>query len=47
VLELLLQAHHERSGRVIEGAGHWVQYERASKTNHALLSFLHDANGYE
>lgn len=40
VLELLLQAHPERSGRVIEGAGHWVQYERAQDTNEALLAFL-------
>ena len=36
----LLTGHPERKGRVVDGAGHWVQYEKAGETNEALLSFL-------
>jgi pimeloyl-ACP methyl ester carboxylesterase len=29
-----------REGVVIDGAGHWVQYERAAEVNARLLKFL-------
>jgi pimeloyl-ACP methyl ester carboxylesterase len=29
-----------REGLVIDGAGHWVQYERAAETNTRLLKFF-------
>ncbi|MGI4777099.1 MAG: alpha/beta fold hydrolase [Janthinobacterium lividum] len=44
VVEGLLEGHPERRARVIEGAGHWVQYERAEETNDALLGFLKKEN---
>ena len=40
LVEALLAEHSERQGQVIDGAGHWVQYERAAKTNALLLEFL-------
>ena len=39
VLKLLLD-RPERRGKVIDGAGHWVQYERAGRTNETVLEFL-------
>ena len=33
----LTAGHPQREGAVIDGAGHWVQYERAAQVN-ALLS---------
>ena len=36
----LLAGHADRQGCVIDGAGHWVQYERAARTNEELLRFL-------
>ena len=41
----LLAGHPEREGRVVGGAGHWVQYERAGETNEVLLGFLR--HGYQ
>lgn len=36
----LVAGHPERKGVVIDGAGHWAQFERADAFNAALLSFL-------
>jgi pimeloyl-ACP methyl ester carboxylesterase len=36
----LVAGHPLREGVVIDGAGHWVQFERASEFNSALLRFL-------
>ena len=38
----LLDGHPGRQGRVIDAAGHWVQYERADETNEVLLRFLRE-----
>ena len=35
----LTRSHPNRQGLVVEGAGHWVQYERAGEINAALLRF--------
>jgi len=35
----LTRGHPNREGVVIDGAGHWVQYERADEVNAALLRF--------
>ncbi len=40
LVRALLADHPERTGTVVEGAGHWVQYERSGPTNEALLAFL-------
>lgn len=36
----LAAGHPEREGTVVEGAGHWVQFERADAFNARLLRFL-------
>ena len=36
----LVEGHPLREGVVIDGAGHWVQFERADQVNAALLGFL-------
>lgn len=36
----LTDGHPQRRGLVIDGAGHWVQYERAGETNRWLKDFL-------
>ena len=36
----LTDGHPQRRGVVIDGAGHWVQYERADETNRAMREFL-------
>lgn len=36
----LTAGHPLRQGAVIEGGGHWVQYERAAQTHARLLDFL-------
>ena len=36
----LTDGHPLRQGAVIDGAGHWVQYERAGQTHERLLRFL-------
>lgn len=36
----LTDAHSQRSGAVVDGAGHWVQYERADEINRLLVDFL-------
>ncbi|MGJ7488424.1 alpha/beta fold hydrolase [Variovorax sp. LT2P21] len=36
----LTGGHPQRRGTVIDGAGHWVQYERADETNRWLGDFL-------
>ena len=36
----LAAGHPEREGAVVEGAGHWVQFERADAFNARLLRFL-------
>jgi pimeloyl-ACP methyl ester carboxylesterase len=36
----LVAGHPNRRGVVIEGAGHWAQYERADAVNASLLEFL-------
>lgn len=36
----LTGGHPQRRGIVIDGAGHWVQYERADETNRAMREFL-------
>ena len=40
IIEHLTRGHPLRSGRIIEGAGHWAQYERADEVNDALLGWL-------
>jgi pimeloyl-ACP methyl ester carboxylesterase len=30
---------------IIEGAGHWVQQERADEVNAALIGFLRESSG--
>ena len=36
----LAGGHPQRRGVVVDGAGHWVQYERAAETNRLLVDFL-------
>jgi pimeloyl-ACP methyl ester carboxylesterase len=36
----LTAGHPQRHGVVVDGAGHWVQYERADETNRLLIDFL-------
>ncbi|MBW8714480.1 MAG: alpha/beta hydrolase, partial [Variovorax paradoxus] len=36
----LTAGHPQREGVVIDGAGHWAQYERADEFNRLLLRFL-------
>ena len=36
----LVAGHPQREGLVIDGAGHWVQFERADEVNAALIRFL-------
>jgi pimeloyl-ACP methyl ester carboxylesterase len=36
----LLEGHPNREGFVVDGAGHWVQYERAEVVNARLLAFF-------
>ena len=38
----LAQLDDHRGNLLIEGAGHWIQQERASEVNAALLGFLGD-----
>lgn len=40
VVAQLAAGHPGREGVVIEGAGHWAQFERADEVNAALLRFL-------
>lgn len=40
VVAQLVAGHPGREGVVIEGAGHWAQFERADEVNVALLRFL-------
>lgn len=40
LLAALTAGHPLRHGELIEGAGHWVQYERAERFNEALLRWL-------
>lgn len=40
LVESLLAGHPARAGAVIEGAGHWAQFERAAEVNAQLLRFL-------
>ncbi len=41
VMRTLAAAHAARDTRIIEGAGHWVQYEQADAVNALLLAWLH------
>ena len=41
-LRTLALGHAARSTRIIEGGGHWVQYERADAVNAMLLEWLHN-----
>lgn len=41
VMRTLAPAHPSRSTRIIDGAGHWVQYEQADAVNALLLEWLH------
>jgi len=36
----LAAGHPQRRAEVVDGAGHWVQYERADETNRLLLDFF-------
>lgn len=36
----LVAGHPRRRGAVVDGAGHWVQYERAEETNRLLRDFF-------
>lgn len=36
----LAAGHPQREGAVVDGAGHWVQYERAAEVNALLLRFF-------
>jgi pimeloyl-ACP methyl ester carboxylesterase len=36
----LVAGHPQREGVVVDGAGHWVQYERADEVNRLLLRFF-------
>ncbi|MGJ7489771.1 alpha/beta fold hydrolase [Variovorax sp. ZT4R33] len=36
----LTEGHPQRQGRVVDEAGHWVQYERADETNRLLRAFF-------
>jgi pimeloyl-ACP methyl ester carboxylesterase len=36
----LTAGHPQREGAVVDGAGHWVQYERAAEVNALLLRFF-------
>jgi len=36
----LLEGHPNREGVVVDGAGHWVQFERADEVNARLLAFF-------
>lgn len=36
----LTEGHPQRRGVVVDGAGHWVQYERADETNRLLADFF-------
>lgn len=40
VADRLSEGRPERLGRVIAGAGHWVQYERADEVNALLLDWM-------
>ena len=40
VMRTLAVAHPARSTRIIEGSGHWLQYERADEINPLLLHWL-------
>ncbi len=40
LLPQLLAGHPNREGMLVEGAGHWVQYERAGEVNARLLRFF-------
>lgn len=41
VMRTLAAAHAARDTRIIDGAGHWVQYEQADAVNALLLAWLH------
>jgi 2-hydroxy-6-oxonona-2,4-dienedioate hydrolase len=43
VASTLVEGHPNREAVVIEGGGHWVQYERAQAVNDALLAFMESA----
>ena len=36
----LVSGHPQREGAVVDGAGHWVQFERADEVNALLRKFL-------
>jgi pimeloyl-ACP methyl ester carboxylesterase len=36
----LVEGHAQRQGAVVDGAGHWAQYERADEVNALLLRFF-------
>ncbi|MBP6853332.1 MAG: alpha/beta fold hydrolase [Rhodoferax sp.] len=40
VMATLATTHPSRSARIIDGAGHWIQYERADILNAMLLDWL-------
>lgn len=40
VIGALFEGRDGRAGCVIEGAGHWVQYERADETNRLMIEWL-------
>jgi pimeloyl-ACP methyl ester carboxylesterase len=40
VVPQLTEGHPQRQGAVVDGAGHWVQYERADETNRLLRDFF-------
>jgi pimeloyl-ACP methyl ester carboxylesterase len=40
LLAQLLEGHPNREGAVIDGGGHWVQFERADEVNARLLAFF-------
>ena len=41
VMRTLAVAHAARDTRIIDGAGHWAQYEQADAVNALLLEWLH------
>jgi pimeloyl-ACP methyl ester carboxylesterase len=40
VAQTLTAGHHKRQAHIVQGAGHWVQYENADDINRLLLSWL-------
>ncbi len=46
LLPRLLSQGAKRSGRIIDGAGHWAQFEQPTAINRALLEFLNADKEY-